>query len=31
MLSPSPLPNSGSFFGPNTSRARPKMTSKCIG
>src|SRR6202020_3354368 len=31
MLSPSPLPNSGSFLGPNTSKAIPKTISKCIG
>ena len=31
MPSPIPFPNSGSFFGPNTSKAIPKMTSKCIG
>src|ERR1700722_7818054 len=31
MLSPSPLPNSGSFLGPNTSKAIPKIISKCIG
>src|SRR6266851_9796789 len=29
--SPIPLPNSGSFLGPNTSRAIPKITSRCIG
>src|ERR1700758_1389463 len=29
--SPIPLPNSGSFFGPNTRRAIKKITSKCIG
>src|SRR6266853_2656989 len=29
--SPIPLPNSGSFLGPNTSRTIPKITSRCIG
>jgi hypothetical protein len=29
--SPIPLPNSGNFFGPNTSNAIPKTTSRCIG
>src|SRR5579885_2677106 len=29
--SPRPLPSSGSFLGPNTSRAMNKMTSRCIG
>src|SRR4029077_12631441 len=29
--SPIPLPNSGSFFGPNTRRAIKKITSKCMG
>src|SRR5580698_3494560 len=31
MLSPIPLPNSGSFLGPNTRSASPKITSRCIG
>src|SRR3954469_2839724 len=31
MLSPRPLPNSGSFLGPKTSRAIPAMTNKCMG
>ena len=31
MPSPIPLPSSGSFLGPNTSSAIPKMTSKCMG
>src|ERR1700730_190189 len=29
--SPIPLPSSGSFLGPNTSNAIPKITSRCIG
>src|ERR1700730_13112123 len=29
--SPIPLPSSGSFLGPNTSRAIPKITSRCMG
>lgn len=29
--SPIPLPSSGSFLGPKTSRAIPKITSRCIG
>src|SRR6266567_2707537 len=29
--SPKPFPSSGSFFGPKTSRATPRITSKCIG
>src|SRR5271157_3141911 len=29
--SPSPLPSSGSFFGPKTSRAMAKITSRCVG
>src|SRR5579859_4195342 len=31
MPSPSPLPNSGIFFGPNTSNAIPRITIRCIG
>src|SRR6266436_1919532 len=31
MLSPRPLPDSGSFFGPKTRRALPTMRGKCIG
>src|SRR4029077_13293956 len=31
MPSPIPLPSSGSFLGPNTSRAVPKVTNRCIG
>src|SRR5712671_3258127 len=32
-LIPSPrlLPNSGSFFGPNTNRATKRITTRCIG
>src|SRR5579859_366465 len=29
--SPRPLPSSGNFFGPNTSRAIKKMTSRWVG
>src|SRR5437660_7916995 len=29
--SPIPLPSSGSFFGPNTSKAIPKITNRCVG
>src|SRR6516162_4540224 len=29
MPSPIPLPSSGSFWGPNTSRAIPRITSRC--
>src|ERR1700684_314281 len=28
---PSPLPSSGSFLGPNTSKAIPKITNRCVG
>src|SRR5579863_4661057 len=31
MPSPIPFPSSGSFFGPNTSKAIPAMIIKCIG
>src|ERR1700690_809548 len=31
MPSPKPLPSSGSFLGPNTSKAIKKITSRCIG
>src|SRR5215471_2852396 len=31
MPSPIPLPSSGSFLGPNTSKAMKKITSRCIG
>src|SRR5215472_1794423 len=31
MPSPIPLPSSGSFLGPNTSRAIPKITKRCMG
>src|ERR1700693_3495925 len=29
--SPIPLPSSGSFLGPNTSKAIPKITNRCLG
>jgi len=29
--SPNPFPSSGSFFGPNTSKAMPKITRRCMG
>src|SRR6266550_4425636 len=29
--SPIPLPSSGSFLGPNTSKAIPKITNRCVG
>ena len=29
--SPKPLPSSGSFLGPKTSKAIPRITSRCIG
>src|SRR5258708_5033958 len=29
--SPIPLPNSGSLLGPNTSKAIPKITNRCVG
>src|ERR1700675_627675 len=29
--SPIPLPSSGSFLGPNTSNAIPKITNRCVG
>src|SRR5258708_9867904 len=31
MPSPIPLPSSGSFFGPNTSKAIPQITNRCMG
>src|SRR5216683_2245770 len=31
ILSPIPLPSSGSFLGPNTSKAIPKITNRCVG
>src|SRR5712692_8575309 len=31
MPSPSPLPNSGSFFGPKTTSMIPRMSKRCIG
>src|ERR1700687_4607263 len=31
MPSPIPLPSSGSFLGPNTSKAIKKITRRCIG
>src|SRR5712692_6090007 len=31
MPSPMPLPSSGNFFGPKTSKAIKKITSRCIG
>jgi len=29
--SPKPLPSSGNFLGPKTSKAIPRITSRCIG
>src|SRR2546425_10115286 len=29
--SPIPLPSSGSFLGPNTSKAIPKIANRCVG
>src|ERR1700730_4387241 len=31
IASPIPFPSSGNLFGPNTSKAMPKITSRCIG
>src|SRR5439155_5126782 len=31
MPSPSPLPSSGSFLGPNTNSAIPTITNRCMG